>query len=134
VEVFAQTAAGMEPVEEEPGERVAGLAGRLVGGHRPVEPGAVVAWARESARPADLIIVMTDCHTDVTTQESLWEELDWYRAKVPGAAGCKFVYCVLGSRGLARPVAREGDAGMLDICGWDPSHLRILQAFLAGRF
>ena len=29
------------------------------------------------------------------------------------------------------PVARLHDTGMLDICGWDPDYIRVVQAFLA---
>ena len=32
------------------------------------------------------------------------------------------------------PVARLHDSGMLDICGWDPDYVRIVQAFLAHRW
>ena len=31
------------------------------------------------------------------------------------------------------PVARLHDPGMLDICGWDPDYIRVLQAFLTDR-
>ena len=134
VEVFARAEDGLEEVVLE--ERVGQLAARLarVEEARVVEPSQVVARARVTARPADLVLVVTNCHTEVRRQEELWRELDKYREEVEGAEACRFVYSVLGSRELPRPVAREGDLDILDICGWDHSFLPILQAFLTLKF
>ena len=134
MDVFVRAGDGLEEVALE--ERVGQLAARLtrVEDARVVEPNLVVTWARRTVRAADLVLVVTDCHTEVRCQEELWEELAWYREEVEGAAACRFVYSVLGSRGVPRPVAREGDLDMLDICGWDHSYLPILQAFLTHKF
>jgi hypothetical protein len=108
----------------------------------------VVTWALERARPADLLLHITDSHTEVWDlrrdeyrasaqvrgREALWARLEEYRAVVPGAGGCRLLYSVLGSKELLRPVAGPSDTRMFDLCGWDASHLRIVQAFLTGLF
>jgi len=135
VEVYTRGLRGMCPIDLTKEETVQGLASRLlVSGAQLVEPLMVVNWARDQGKAADLVLMLTDSHTEVETKESFWKELDRYRRDVESCKETKFVYSVLGSKSLSNAVARENDCKMLDICGMDSNYLRILQAFLADCF
>jgi len=95
-----------------------------------IDPTVLARWAREGNKKADLVICLTDSHSEVNREE-LWTELEMYRNTV---GPVKFVYGCLSSKNLATPVANKSDPEMMDICGWGPSSVRIIQAFAKNCF
>eukprot|EP00092_Neocalanus_flemingeri_P009403 GFUD01010117.1.p1 GENE.GFUD01010117.1~~GFUD01010117.1.p1 ORF type:complete len:531 (+),score=150.68 GFUD01010117.1:47-1639(+) len=90
-----------------------------------IDPALLMSWAREGSKKADLVICMTDSHSEVEREE-LWTELELYRNTV---CHVKFIYCALSSRSLFPSVANKSDPFMIDICGFGPDSTRIIQAF-----
>jgi len=124
---------GVQEVPLGPGDTVSEVQRRLEGvqGARAVRPAEVLDWARARGAAHRLVLVLSDSHTSLADREGWWAALAAHRLVVPAA---KAVWAVLGSRALDQPVARPGDRGMLDITGWEPALVRLLQAFLSDGF
>jgi len=95
-----------------------------------MDPALVLSWAREASKKVDLVIYMTDSHSEVE-REQLWTEVEQYRNTV---CPVKVVYMALSSKSLFPPVANKTDPHMLDISGWGPDSTRIIQAFAKDSF
>ena len=95
-----------------------------------MDPALVLSWAREASKKVDLVIYMTDSHSEVE-REQLWTEVEQYRNTVCPVKG---VYMALSSKSLFPPVANKTDPHMLDISGWGPDSTRIIQAFAKDSF
>ena len=124
---------GVQEVPLGPGDTISEVQGRLEGvqGARAVRPAEVLDWARAGGAVHRMVVVLSDSHTCLADREGLWSALAAYRVVAPAA---KVVWAVLGSRVLDQAVARPGDRAMLDITGWEPALVRVLQAFLTDGF
>jgi len=95
-----------------------------------INPPQLIQWARETNKRTDLVICMTDSHAEVD-RELLWTELVHYRNVI---CPVKHIYMTFCSKSLAQPVANKSDPMMLDIAGWGPGSIRIIQAFMKDCF
>lgn len=135
LEVFTRGPNGLHTFNLAPEETVNGLASRLhVEGSQAVDPMQFVTWARQERKVADMVLVLTDSHTEVEDIQGVRDGLEKYRNEIEGCKELKFVYSALGCKRLPRPIADPDDFLMLDVCGWNSTYLRILQAFLKGSF
>lgn len=88
-----------------------------------VDPCSLVTWVGANTRYS-AVLVITDSHTTVEAKEKLWQEV--------GGVADKFVYLVLASKDVV--LANPEDPSMLDICGWHPQLVRVVQAFVKDLF
>jgi len=89
-----------------------------------------VNYAVSSKKQFDLILHITDSHTADVDSKLLWPALVKYRER--GGTITRYVMMAVSTSSVSSADPR--DPGMLDIAGWTPDAVRVIQAFLKEEF